>query len=756
VIGEFNNWNLDNNYQMKQTLDTSRFWIQLDNLNKGQEYAYQYVVDGALKIADPFTQKILDPSNDQFIDSNTYPDLKLYPVGKTTGNVSILQTAQVPYNWKYNLSSPPAKTDLVIYELLVRDFTQKHSYKGVIDSLAYLKNLGINAIELMPVMEFEGNISWGYNPSFYFAPDKYYGTSDNLKQLIDTCHSLGIAIILDIVLNHSFGQSPMVQLYWDSKNGRPAANSPWFNPIPKHDYNVGYDFNHESPYTKKFVSQVLKFWLTQYKTDGFRFDLSKGFTQKNTLGNVAAWGNYDATRVAILEKIADTVWSVNNNAYVILEHFADNSEEKVLDAYGMMLWGNLNYNYTQASMGYLAGEDLAQGSYKARTFANPGLITYMESHDEERMVYKNLTYGNTANPNYYIKENLSLSLVRAELATAFFFTIPGPKMVWQFGELGYDYSINYNSDRTGPKPIRWDYYSNPNRYRLYSVYKELIGLKKNLAAFRSTDFTLDVGDSLKIIAINDPSMDVRVIGNFSVNKQKIDASFSKIGKWYDYFSGDSLDVTNIHQLIDLGISEYRIYTSVRLKKHDIITAPEAHNVTITGTIQTGSVLTANYDYFDLNGDLEGTSLFKWYNGPSINGNNKAEIVGATSKQYTLTEGDHWKYVFFEVTPIAQSGTLLEGIPQFASVDFAVGINKLNTQDILVFPNPFIDGLTIKISDFSIKNATIEISNIMGQVLLKRTIIPGNKLLLNNLYKGIYVLSVYSGNEIWRKNIVKIK
>ncbi len=756
VIGDFNNWNLDNSYQMKQTFDTSRFWIQLNNLKEGEEYAYQYIVDGSITIADPFTQKILDPSNDQFIDSVTYPDLKAYPIGKTTGNVSVLQTAQTPYNWKYNLSTPPAKQNLVIYELMVRDFMQSHSYKGVIDSLGYLKSLGINAIELMPVMEFEGNISWGYNPIFYFAPDKYYGTSNDLKKLIDTCHSEGIAVILDIVLNHSFGQSPMVQLYWDSQNNRPAADNPWFNPIPKHDYNVGYDFNHESPYTKKFVSQVLKFWLTQYKADGFRFDLSKGFTQKNTLGNDAAWANYDTGRVAILKAIADTVWSVNNKAYVILEHFADNDEEQVLDTYGMMLWGNLNYNYTQASMGYSTDEDISWGSYKARSFANPGLITYMESHDEERMMYKNLTYGNIGNPNYYIKDNLVLSLVRAELATAFLFTIPGPKMMWQFGELGYDYSINYNNDRTGLKPIRWDYYSNPNRYRLYSVYKELIKLKENDPAFQSSDFTLNVGDSLKIIAINNPSMDVRIIGNFSVNKQKIDASFSKTGMWYDYFSGDSLTVTDVHQLINLDISEYRIYTSVKLAKPNIIAAPEARNVTIAGNIQSGSTLSASYDYFDLNGDAEGTSEFKWYRCSSAIGSDKTEITGATSKQYTLTDDDHGMYVFFEVTPVAQTGYLTRGIPQYSSVDFAVGIGKVNLNKMSVYPNPFIDRLTLMFDDAGIKNVSVEISNTVGQLIMKTFVSSNNSILLNNLSDGIYILTAHSGSNIWRKNIMKIE
>jgi glycosidase len=428
-------------------------------------------------------------------------------------------------------------------------------------------------------MEFENNSSWGYNPTFYFAPDKFYGPADDLKRLVDTCHSMGIAIIFDIVLNHSFGQSPMVQLYWDTDSARPAQNSPWFNPVPKHDYNVGYDFNHESPFTKLFVSQVTKFWLTEYKADGFRFDLSKGFTQKNNLGKVSAWGAYDASRIAILKTIADTIWKVNSKAFVILEHFADNSEEKELVNYGMMVWGNLNPKYRDAAMGWNENDktDFSGGSYKNRGFSNPGLVTYMESHDEDRIVYSNLTWANTANASYPIKGNLSNSLVRAELVAAFFFTYPGPKLMWQFGEMGYDFDINLNG-RTGEKPIHWEYMINNNRFRLWSIYKELINLRNSEEAFSaSSDYTINSKNSVKVISINHSSMDIRIVGNFDLYPKQADASFSKTGWWYDYFSGDSLNVTDIHQLINLDISEYRIYTTKRFKKPDIITSLKKSN-----------------------------------------------------------------------------------------------------------------------------------------------------------------------------------
>src|SRR5262249_12993855 len=148
------------------------------------------------------------------------------------------------------------------------------------------------------------------------------GPKNSLKELIDSCHSKGIAVIMDIVLNHSFGQSPMVQMYFNSATGQPAADNPWFNvTAPHQSIQFGYDFNHTSDATKYFVDRVLQFWLTEYKMDGFRFDFTKGFTQKVTTNDndLAA---YDTGRINILTRINNSVHAVVPDAYVILEHFA--------------------------------------------------------------------------------------------------------------------------------------------------------------------------------------------------------------------------------------------------------------------------------------------------------------------------------------------------------------------------------------------------------------------------------------------------
>jgi len=308
--------------------------------------------------------------------------------------------------------------------------------------------------------------------------------------------------------------------------------------------------------------------------------MSKGFTQVNSYpNNLALWGQYDQDRVNILNTYADTIWSVNPGAYVILEHFADNSEEKVLANAGMMLWGNGNGTYNNASGGWVS--DLSWGSYKNRGWSQPNLVWYMESHDEERQMFNDYSFANSSKPPYNPKDTAT-ALQRGALCANFFFSIPGPKMFWQFGELGYDYSINYPSgtsaSRLDPKPVRWDYYSQWGRKYLYNVYRSLIELKKTISAFRSSSFTLDVSTTAKRIVLTDPGMDVVMLGNFDVTSRNIVPNFTKTGKWYEFYRGDSLNVTDVAAPLAFTPGEYRLYTTVRMPK-PVFTGIDNHETT---------------------------------------------------------------------------------------------------------------------------------------------------------------------------------
>ncbi len=572
VIGDFSDWKVDPQYFMKRdsvNADSVWYWTTISNLTPGTQYGFQYLIDDSLRIADPYSQLVLDPDNDKYITDQTYPNLKSYPTGLTDHIVGVLQTGQSSFKWSDENCQHPAKNKLNIYELWINDFIASHNYATLTDTLNYLQNLGINAIELMPINEFEGNISWGYNPDFYFAPDKYYGTADALKHFVDECHKRGIAVIMDMVLNHSYGQSPMVRMYFNNSTGKVTPDNPWFNvDSPNTAYSYGYDFNHESRATQYFVDRVNSYWVKNFHIDGYRFDFAKGFT--NTPGEGTP---YDAYRIKILERMANHIWTDNPNTYVILELFTDNSEEKVLSNDGMMIWGNYNYAYNQATMGYNVGPsgdvhswDFSGISYEKLGWSEPNLIGYMESHDEERIMYKNLQYGN-GNGSYNIKD-LATALNRVKEAAAFFFTVPGPKMIWQFGELGYDYSINYpsgnGSDRTASKPIRWDYYSNLKRQKVYKVFSTLIKLKETYPVFSSSNFTIDAQNAIKRIQIQGDTMDVNIVGNFDVSEHSVAGQFQSTGTWYDYFSGDPVVVSSTDMNINLQPGQFHIYTTSKL------------------------------------------------------------------------------------------------------------------------------------------------------------------------------------------------
>lgn len=571
VIGDFSNWLPTDATYMKRTPDGQRHWITLEGLQPGVEYAYQYLIDGTLRLADAYAEKILDPWNDRWIPQSTYPNLKAYPFDKTTGIVSVLHPGRAPFQWEVPDFTPVAlnetQSDLVIYELLVRDFLETRAIADVIDKLDYLADLGVNAIQLMPIMEFDGNDSWGYAPNFFFATDKYYGTRQAYKEFIDEAHKRGIAVILDIVPNHAFGQNPMVNMYFDPSAGdygQPAPENPWFNPQAPHPYSVGYDFNHESPHVREFFKRVFAYWLTEFNVDGFRIDLSKGLTQNFSGSDMGAWSAYDQSRINILTDYYNHIKSVKPNAYVILEHFAHNSEETVLANTGMMLWSAMHDNYKQVAMGWQDNSNLAWAHHSTRGWNYPNLIDYMENHDEERLMFEALSWGNSSG-GYDLKDTLT-ALTHMQMAAVLFLGIPGPKMIWQFGELGYDYSIFYGGDRTAAKPVRLDYWDVPERQALHRVYNAMVQLRSR-DAFRFGQFTHDLGGLGKRMWVSHASLNVVITGNMGVTGFDMAPGFQHTGTWYDYFSGESFSVTDpAGHSFYYPPGSYRVFTSQPLPR----------------------------------------------------------------------------------------------------------------------------------------------------------------------------------------------
>ena len=686
LLADFNDFSITNRHLMKK--DGDYFWTSVSGLETNTEYAYQYLVDGTIKVGDPYSTKILDPWNDKWINQYTtiYPNLREYPADKATDVLSVFTTSTTPvYTWTVNNFQGVNYNQLAVYELCLRDFTTERSIEAARQKLSYLKGLGVNAIELMPVQEFDGNNSWGYNPCFYFAPDKAYGDEAAYKRFIDECHQQGIAVILDVVFNHATGQFPWAKMWWD---GDATANdNPFFNRSAKHDFNVYHDFNHLYPKTRSYFKEVLQYWLKEYKLDGYRFDLTKGFVQNPS--NFAASG-YSAERIEILSDYARAIREVKPDAYVIFEHFCDQSEEDKLYADVQALCWNNNAlgGYCESVMGWFDGASdpgtantfycmgdfqgdnwqrgvvmtaegnlfVAQdvvfanannegcdfkirqgttwdvsygttnGDYsnsigavislngtqnvqvaatvgvkydiyfdnnsnpkrvwvmpdgqkpsassaarpKATTYANKsnfsefkkGRMNNIETHDEERIGYKAITWGQS-----WVKSDWSVISKHLQSVYAMHFLTPYPKMMWQFGELGYDYSINSNEAgtivgegdqyRTDPKPVRWEYFDDANRKAVYTTLSKVLAFRNaHPEIYAVNDIpvrTWAVGDA--DMATKTLVMDrVICVANFTNGASSKTVSGYQSGTWKNLLTGATVSLGSSHT-VHLGASE---------------------------------------------------------------------------------------------------------------------------------------------------------------------------------------------------------
>lgn len=595
ISGSFNNYNPDNTYLMKKDPSTGKFWLELTGLTSGQIETYQYWVYALnpvtnspqlVKTADPFSTLVLSPFDDPWIQASTYPNLPTYPSGQER-EVTVLQTGQTSYSWVVSNFIKPKKEDLIIYEVLIRDFDANRNYQDLIDKIDYFKNLNINAIELMPVMEFEGNESWGYNTAFHMALDKFYGTEDKFREFVDLCHQNGIAVILDIALNHAFGRNPMNRMWMDDTDnngwGDPSSENPYMNQVATHSYSVGSDFNHQSQLTQNYVQRVIKHWIEDFKIDGFRWDLTKGFTQNCTSGNETCTNNYQADRVAVLKAYADYSWSLDPDHYVIFEHLGGDTEEQEWANYrlgegkGIMMWSEMWNSYKNLAQGQSSNID--RMGHTAHGFTGKRTLGYPESHDKDRLMYEMFQFGEVG-----VSGNLNADLQRMSSLGAIFLTIPGPKMIWHFADLGMDNSIwlcsdgvTVNSDYDGngdgdckldtkPQP-QWaeNWLGDANRKQIYDDWSRLNWLKINEAVFEG-DYSITTNTLTPKIYIWDNALlnlkNVVILANFDVTSQNVTPDFPYTGTWYnlmDDTGSTSINVTNTATPISIPAGEFRIY-----------------------------------------------------------------------------------------------------------------------------------------------------------------------------------------------------
>ncbi|HVZ98020.1 MAG TPA: alpha-amylase family glycosyl hydrolase [Chitinophagaceae bacterium] len=756
VLGDFNNWTASAKYLMNVTPSADTFWLRITGLTPGVYYSYQYLIDNALQVADYNAQLVLDKDADPYIPSGNFPGLPSFPSQASGSLVSVFKTGQAAYTWHDVSFTKPDKRNLVIYELLVRDFVATQSWNTIADTLNYLKKLGVNAIEVMPFCNFEGASSWGYNPNFFFAPDKVYGTPDDLKHFVDVCHQNGIAVIMDLAMQDVFGSSPLASMYWNSSAGTPSQQNPWLDSLPTHPYNVGYQFNHSSAATIGLRNRVYEYWVDSFHLDGFRFDLAGGYTQTDYLTNGQDWQNtYDAGRVSTWQNIYSSLQDVKPGTYCILESFVNSTEQQYYTNHGMLTWGagaNENYSFNQATMGYSTGWDFSGGLYTASGLSQPGMVTYQESHDEERIDYKNEAYGNSAG-SYHVTDTAT-GLKRSGMAAAFWAMMPGPKMLYEFEELGYDYSINWctngtidNSCRTDPKPIRWDFYQNSDRLNLHNIYSKLLQLKTHaayLTTFTTGTVNKDLSGSVKWMSVSSAALDVMVYGNFDVVQQSGSVTFPATGMWYNLFTGSGVNITSASQAVTLQPGEYYVY----------VNSPGALPVTLlsfTGKNEgNANVLTwkaeneSGLNYYELQ---------RSYDGVNFDSVGRVSATGAAAYSYTDDVNGAPGIYYYRLRSVDIDGNFTYS----AAVKLTVtGNRKL----IIVNPNPFRQNLTITVETSIQDRATVILADVTGREIsrsVEHLTAGSNHLQLNvasQLSAGTYLLTIQDARGTQTIKVVK--
>ena len=603
VVGDFNNWTISNDYQLKQANDSAYFWIELNGLTAQQEYAMQYVVvraDGVVKrISDLYSEKVLH-KDDAWEPQDLDPDLMDYPLAGD-GYVTVIQPGKPAFQWSEATLNfkRPNKNNLVIYELWVRDHTAHRSIEGLMERLDYFEDLGVNAIELMPVTEFDGNDSWGYSPNHYFALDKAYGTPEQLKTFIDECHKRGIAVILDMVFNHATGLNPMNKLY---PYGTDLSKNPWFNATAPHSDNVYEDWNHDFAPTKTMFTRALQYWLEEYKVDGYRMDLSHGLC--GTAANTSV--------KHIKEYYQNGVKAVSEDAYFILEHWGANmgSERPVLIKEGMMCWDNTTNAYYQTAMGWLKdGDNLTNAS-------KDDYVTYCESHDEERAFFKAKQWGNGD-----LKTNEEARAARVPLNMAFLTMLNGPKMFYHFAELGFDNSKYQNAQgkwgendygiaselgadydckmQTKMRPEKW-LVEGHCRMAAFQKVGQTIQLRTRIMpeVFEGnpTAATLGSGKALRTIQWGS---NVFVAGNFDVTADQTVTLPS--GTWYNYFAQAKQTTTTV----TLKPGEVAIFTGKEVKLPEMPAGYNFYTDVEDVVINTPSEMLPPYNVrvYNINGQL---------------------------------------------------------------------------------------------------------------------------------------------------------
>ncbi|MEG4987200.1 alpha-amylase family glycosyl hydrolase [Microcoleus sp. BR0-C5] len=529
LIGSFSNWE-----EIPMEKDEEGYFRTRVELEDGV-YQYKFRVqskswfveaDQWVDVVDPYATDIDDPTQNALV--------------RIKDGDRIVDT----YVWKHDDKPLPADRELVIYEMHIADFSggeddpfARGQYKHVVEKLDYLVELGINAIELMPIKEYPGDYSWGYNPRYFFAAESSYGTTEELKNLIDECHGRGIRVIMDGIYNHSEASSPLTQIdhdYWYHHEPRDPDNN-WG---PEFNYEF-YDENLGTFPARQFAGDTVRFWIQEYHLDGIRFDAARQIA------------NYDFMHWVVQE--------AKNAAgpkpfYTVAEYIPDDPSITNLDGPMDGCWHDSFYH---SIIPQLCGDnfdlerlkeviDCKRQGYLGAT----NVVNYLSNHDHDRIFAELGDRG--------ILDEAAFK--RAKLGTVLLMTAVGVPLIWMGEEFG-----EYKAKTIEQSKIDWTLLGNDLNKGLWEYYKGLIHLRKNNQALytENIQFFHEDPDS-KVFAYtrwNDEGSRVVVVANMSENYLAGYSvpHFPANGTWHEWTGNYDIESGDDNIMIDLPEYEAKVF-----------------------------------------------------------------------------------------------------------------------------------------------------------------------------------------------------
>ncbi len=456
------------------------------------------------------------------------------------------------YVWQHDDTPLPDNHELVIYEMHVADFSggeddpyKRGKYQDAIAKLDYLSELGINAIELMPVNEYPGDYSWGYKVRHFFATESSYGSTEDLKRFIDECHGRGIRVFIDGIYNHTDEECPLMLIdrnYWYYEYRHyPEDPANYWGPEFNYD---NYDEKLDVKPAWKYVGDVVRYWVQEYHIDGIRFDAVRQLANYELLDWLAKQSKKNAAPKPF---------------YNIAEHIPDTSTvvspEGPLDA----CW---HESFRYFIIPHICGEtfeveklkevlDPRRQGYEVPT----NVINYLSTHDRERVMRELGERGMFD----------EAAFGRAKLGAVLLMTAMGVPMLWMGEEFGEH--KRKSETVTQPKKIAWSLLERDLNGDLFEYYKKLIALRKQNPAISSDNIEFfHENPEAKLLAYSrwhEEGYRVVVVANFSDNflSGYQVPNFPEAGTWHEWIGDYNVEAGKDGIVIDIAGYEAKVFVS---------------------------------------------------------------------------------------------------------------------------------------------------------------------------------------------------